>query len=379
MGAISRYIFRTTFSAFVIVLVSVTGVIWIFQSLRYMDLVTNQGQTLLAFVGITSLTIPFLAMTIAPIALLIAVLHALNKLSNDSELISMNAAGMSPWQLSRAFMLVALIVFSFVLAISTYFGPQGLRMLRDRLTKVNSDVVSMIAKPNHFTTIQNGVTLFMRARDANGRLLGVLIEDRRNPNESTTLIAKTGAMINRNNQLFLRLKDGVLQRHNANNKNVAMIEFDNYAFDLSQFTGNGQEINYSIREHYLWDLLLPKPDDESYKAQPARFRAEFHDRIIAPFYAITFTIIALACMCVPRSNRKKAAVLIYHVIGWVAILRILGIICSIRGASSPWVLLLPYAAIAVVFAVGIFVIGSATLPTTAMFRIFGGGKKIAGQ
>src|SRR5499433_3375873 len=97
MGSISRYIFRTTLGAFLVVLVSLTAVIWVTQALRDIDIMTNQGQSILVFVGITGLIIPLLVLVIAPIALLIAVAHVLNKMSNDSEIIVMNAAGMSPW------------------------------------------------------------------------------------------------------------------------------------------------------------------------------------------------------------------------------------------------------------------------------------------
>ena len=110
MGSINRYIFRTTLGAFLIVLVSLTAVIWVTQALRDIDIMTSQGQTILVFVGITGLIIPLLVLVIAPIALLIAVAHVLNKLSNDSEIIVMNAAGMSPWVLFRAFMTAALVV-----------------------------------------------------------------------------------------------------------------------------------------------------------------------------------------------------------------------------------------------------------------------------
>ena len=110
MGSISRYIFRTTLGAFLIVLVSLTAVIWVTQALRDIDIMTSQGQTILVFVGITGLIIPLLVLVIAPIALLIAVAHVLNKMSNDSEIIVMNAAGMSPWILFRAFMAAAIVV-----------------------------------------------------------------------------------------------------------------------------------------------------------------------------------------------------------------------------------------------------------------------------
>src|SRR5262245_62560221 len=112
IGSISRYIFRTTLGAFLIVLISLTMVIWVTQALRDIDIMTNQGQSILAFIGITGLLIPMLMLVIAPIALLIAVAHVLNKLSNDSEIIVMNAAGMSPWILFRAFLAAAIVARS---------------------------------------------------------------------------------------------------------------------------------------------------------------------------------------------------------------------------------------------------------------------------
>ena len=68
MGSISRYIFTTTFGAFLIVLFSLTSVIWITQALRDIDLMTSRGQTVLVFLGITSLIVPMLLLVIAPVA-----------------------------------------------------------------------------------------------------------------------------------------------------------------------------------------------------------------------------------------------------------------------------------------------------------------------
>ena len=76
----------------------------------------------------------------------------------------MNAAGMSPWILFRAFLAVAIVVSMFVMAISAYFAPKGLRMLRDWLTEVRADVVSTIVQPGRFTSIESGVTIHIRER-----------------------------------------------------------------------------------------------------------------------------------------------------------------------------------------------------------------------
>ena len=121
MGSIGRYIFRTTMGAFVIILVSLTVVLWFTQAMRDFDLITSQRQTLFVFVGITGLIIPLLVMMIAPIALVMAAAHVLNKLGSDSEIIVMNAAGVSPWRLLRPFLAAALVV-SLLVAVDRRLG-----------------------------------------------------------------------------------------------------------------------------------------------------------------------------------------------------------------------------------------------------------------
>ncbi len=356
MGSISRYIFRTTFSAFLVVLVSLTAVIWVTQALHDFDLVTSQGQTILVFMGITGLIIPLLVLVIAPIALLIAVAHVLNKLSTDSEIIVMNAAGMSPWVLFRAFMTVALVVSLMVTAISAYFAPQGLRMLRDWLTDVRANVVSNIVQPGRFTQIENGVTIYIRERRPNGQLAGIFLDDRRNPAERITVTAELGEVIDNDKGTFLVLKSGVLQRHATDQRDPVMVVFDRNAFDLSQFAGGAQAVTYSIRERYLWQLILPDPNDKFFIEQPGQFRAELHDRLMAPFYPIAFTVIAFAYLGAPRTTRQSRTMSMFGAIGGVATLRLIGFASSVFGATVPWMLSLQYIATAFALVSGIWVI-----------------------
>src|SRR3954447_26835687 len=110
MRSVDRYIFRTCFGAFTLILFSLTAVIWLTHALREIDLMTNQGQTILVFIGITGLLIPLLVLVISPIALMVAIAYAINKFNSDSEIVVMNAAGMSPWRIFRPFLTVALVV-----------------------------------------------------------------------------------------------------------------------------------------------------------------------------------------------------------------------------------------------------------------------------
>jgi lipopolysaccharide export system permease protein len=356
MGSISRYIFRTTFSAFLVVLVSLTAVIWVTQALRDIDIMTSQGQTILVFIGITGLIIPLLILVIAPIALLIAVAHTLNKLSTDSEIIVMNAAGMSPWLLFRAFMNVAIVVSLIVGAISAYFAPKGLRMLRDWLTEVRANVVSTIVQPGRFTSIENGVTIHIRERRSNGQLLGIFLDDQRNPKERLTVFSEIGELLDNDKGTFLVLQKGVVQRHEVGQRDPAMVVFERYAFDLSQFAGGPQAVKYSIRERYLWQLMFPDPKDQFYIEQPGQFRAELHDRVIAPFYPLAFVVIAFAYLGAPRTTRQSRSLSMLGAIAGVGVLRLIGFVSTVFGSTVPWMLWLQYITLVAAFAGGYLVI-----------------------
>jgi lipopolysaccharide export system permease protein len=311
---------------------------------------------LLVFVGITGLIIPLLTLIIAPIALLIAVAHTLNKMSTDSEIIVMNAAGMSPWVLFRSFLVVAAVVSLLVTAISAYFAPKGLRLLREWLTEVRANVVSTIVQPGRFTAIEKGVTIHIRERHPNGQLAGIFLDDRRDRKERVTVFAEAGEIVDNEKGTFLVLQNGVLQRQEASQRDPAIVVFDRNAFDLSQFAGTPQAIKYSIRERYLWQLLWPDRKDTFYIEQPGQFRAELYDRLVAPLYPLAFVAIAFAFLGVPRTTRQGRTLSIVGAVAGAGVVRLIGFVSTVFGATVPWMLALQYIAVIGAFAFGYFVI-----------------------
>jgi len=356
MGSIGIYIFRTTIGAFLVVLISLTSVIWVTQALRDFDLMTSQGQTALVFIGITGLIIPLLVLVIAPLALVVAVAHVLNKLSTDSEIIVMNAAGMSPWRLFRPFLAVATAVAILVSAISVYFAPEGLRLLRRWLTEVRTDLVANIVQPGRFIAIERGLTFHIRARQPNGELLGVMVDDQRNDKEHITLIAEHGRIEKKEHGNFLVLQNGTLQTKDAGRRDPQIVVFNDNLFDLSQFSGGPQTISYSVRERYLWELMWPDPNDPVYISQPGQFRAEFHDRIIAPLYPFAFVVITYVFLGAPRTTRQSRGWSLMGAISGVALLRLIGFISTVLGVQMPIVLVFEYIAVFLTLALGYIVI-----------------------
>jgi len=354
--------------AFVVILVSLTVVLWFTQAMRDFDLITSQRQTLLVFVEITGLIIPLLVMMIAPIALVMASAHVLNKLGSDSEIIVMNAAGVSPWRLLRPFLAAALLVSLLVGVIAAWGSPFSLRMLREWAAQVRADILTNIVQPGRFTTVGGNITFHIADRKPNGLLLGIFLDDRRNPKEHMTYLAEQGEIVKNDTWTFLVLEKGSIQRVESDQPDPRIVKFDRYAFDLSKF-GGGQSggATYHGREKYIWELIWAPKD----APQSGEDRADLHDRIATPLYPIAFAILAYAFLGPPQTTRQSRTLSLLALIGVVALLRLVGFLSVILGARMPGALAVQYVALFGATAVGSWLIarGQAIEPAAFVSKI----------
>jgi lipopolysaccharide export system permease protein len=355
MGSIDKYIFRTTLASFALVLVSLTGVIWITQALRGIDLMTSQGQTILTFLGFTGLVIPALALIIAPIALMIAISHTLNKLATDSEIIVMNAAGFSPFRLFRPFFYATCVVALMVAFTACYLAPDGMRRLKLWDADITADVLANILQPGRFAQLDQNLTIRIRERLPGGVLDGIFVDDRRDPKERVSIVADHGTVLKNERGSFLILEDGNLERFETGKKDPALVAFGRYAFDMSKFS-NHRDVSLGIRERYLWELLWPSPTDPVYLELPGQFRAELHDRFMAPIYPFAFAALTFAFLGAPRTTRQSRNFSIGSSILAVFGVRLAGFACSVMTVKSPLAAVIQYMMLAASIGISLWII-----------------------
>src|SRR6202790_3202872 len=353
MGSIDRYIFRTTLASFALVLVSLTGVIWITQALRGIDLMTSQGQTIITFLGVTSLVIPALVLIISPIALMIAISHTLNKLATDSEIIVMNAAGFSPF---RPFIFATLVVALMVAFIAAYLAPEGLRRIKQWDAEITADVLTNVLQPGRFAQLDQNLTIRIRERQPGGLLKGIFIDDRRDPKERVSIVADHGTVVKNEGGSFLILEDGNLERFEVGKRDPALVAFARYGFDMSKFSNQGHDVALGIRERYLWELLSPPEDDPVYMQIPGQFRAELHDRFMARIYPFGFAALTFAFLGAPRTTRQSRNFSIGGSILAVFGLRMAGFACSVMAVKSPLAPIVQYSMLAAAIGVSLWII-----------------------
>jgi len=345
MGIVERYILRGGFVSFAASLTVLTAIVWVSQALREVDLMTGKGQTILVFLSVTALTIPSLVSVIAPIALFAAILYTLNKLNGDSELVVMTAAGISPARLAKPFVILAVAVAIAVGVMSTWAMPASYRQIRDILTKVRADFLTFLVREGQFVTLDQGFVFHYRERGAQGALLGIFIQDRRDPEKISTYIAEAGLTVSSAENNFLVLEKGYVHRQARNERSSAMVQFESYALDLAQFAGGSEAGLLRPRERATIDLLTLTPENADPFARQyfGRFRAELHERLSGPLYVLAFAMIAFAALGQARTTRQGRGAAIVAAIGTVLALRVAGFAVSNLSARSASAVILVYA------------------------------------
>jgi len=343
MQVYERYLLRSTAISFCAALIALTAVVWITQALRELDLVTAQGQTIWTFFVVTGLALPALALVVAPIALFGAVAFVLNRLNADSELAALSAAGLSPVRLMRPFATFATLVAVLVGVLSISAIPGSLRSLRDIVTKIHADVVINVLREGAFTTLDQGITLHVRQRGPGGALLGIFVEDDRDPGQNLVYTAERGRVIEAPQGTYLVLENGAVQRKVTGQQDPNIVLFERYAFDLSPLGGNGEVTFYKPRERYISDLWRPDPSDAAVREIPGRFRAELHERLVNPLYPLAFMLIAFAALGYPRTTRQTRYGALAVAVALVFVVRIVGLGATNLVARTPLAVPLLYA------------------------------------
>jgi lipopolysaccharide export system permease protein len=343
MPLIERYIFRRAAHAFLLTLGALTGVLWVTQALRELDVVTAKGQAIWMYLLMTVLALPVLVQVIAPIAFLVGAIIALNSLNSDSELPVISAAGAPRRAVSRPILVLGTLVMLGVAASHHVLAPASLSALRALVERVHADVIATLVQDGGFRSVEDGLTMHIRDKAADGSFRDIFVSDDRNPDESLQYSAARGLLLERAGGSFLVLQNGDLIRENHLQKENNVVEFQTYALDLSQLGAPSAAAFYKARERSTLYLLEPAPDDPFAKRYPNRVSAEIHDRTTAPLYTLAFACVALAFLGRPRTNRQDRSFAVVAVVLVCSLLRTAGLAVVARADAFAAAIPLMYA------------------------------------
>ena len=345
MTLFGRYLLRQVTNAFLVILLTLTLVVWLATALKELNLITSQGQGIVLFFQMTMLSLPSLMALIAPNAMLMAALYTLDRMNGDSELIVMTASGATVWRIGAPLLALASVVAIAILLANLFMTPASMRALRSFVTQVRADLISQVLQPGRFSSPEKGLTFHIRDRSPNGDLLGLLVHDERDEKQVMSYLAERGRIITNDEGSYLVMLDGYVHRYNAGepDKPVQIVVFDQNMLDLSEFSPKdkaGRELR--PRESYFSDLLNPDMTNPSTMRNYGQIRSELHDRLVTPLYPLVFAFVAIALLAHARTTRESRWAQILLAFGIAVGLRVAGITAGNLVALNPWAVVLVY-------------------------------------
>jgi len=313
------------------------------MALKQLKLLTAKGQSAMIFVKMTMLALPNMLAVIAPIALLIATIHTLNRLNGDSELIILNAGGGHIGKILTPLLTLAAIFSCLLLAANAYVMPWSQRTLYSYVTQVRTDMISQVLQPGQFSSAEKGLTFHIRNRTLDGELQGLVMSDSRDPKVHLTYIAERGEIVKRDAQSFLVMFNGHIIRRNPQKDGARIVLFEKYIIDLSKFGPKTGSKRLKPQALYLHELWNPDKDSWTYKSYRGKMRAELHERLANPLYPIIFILIAVASLGQAQTTRQNRVRNVVSAFGLAAGTRLLGLASTNLAATNEWAVILIYA------------------------------------
>ena len=318
---IDRYVFRQLVFALMAVTCGLVALIWLTQSLRFVELVVNRGLSFRVFVELSGLQIPYFVSVILPITTFVVVQFIYQRLAGDRELAVLRAAGLSPLALARpALALVALsVALGYVLNL--WVVPASSSAFRQYQFEVRNRVAAFLLQEGVFTPVSDALTVYVRARDPDGMLRGILIEDARQPNSPATILAERGRLVGSGGTPRVLLTTGSRQEIDRQTGRLNVLTFAENALDLSSGSHGEEQRFRDMNEMSIAELLHPS------SAVPERdfgkLRVEAHRRMSTPLTTVSFTLVALVAVLMGTFRRHggllRPALGVLTVVGLLAL------------------------------------------------------------
>ena len=340
MKIYKRYIALNLLLPVIVVALTLTSIIWLSQSLRFIDLIVNKGLDVGTFLYLSILLIPSLLIIILPVSLFVSVLYVYNKLTSESELLIFKSAGISRLGLATPALMVAVGITIISYLISFYVLPVSYREFKDMQDFIRNNYASTLLQEGVFSTPSERLTVYIESRDEKGILHGILVHDARNIERPITMMAQEGILQQTPSGPRFELINGNRQEIDRKNGNLSLLYFDSYPLDLSVYTEKNNKRFRVAEERYINELLYPTETDIKLNY---RLIAEGHHRIAWPFFAITLTLIAIAVLFSGQLNRRGQWKRMLSATGIIIIIVVIDLALKNVVAEQPYLTVLLYA------------------------------------
>jgi len=333
MTRIDRYILRQLVGGLLAVTCGLAALVWLTQSLRFIELVLDRGLSLAVFVQLTGLMLPGFFAVILPITTFVVVLFVYVRMNSDRELVVMRAAGLSQLRLARPGLMLALMAVGAGYVLNLWLVPLSHTAFRIWQFEIRNQMAAILVQEGVFSSVGGDLTVYARLRDRDGTLRGILVHDARERGAPVTILAEQGRITTGPNGPRVTLQNGVRQQMErvpnpapgAQPMRLSVLSFNENSVDLARATRQEEARFRDSRERSIPELLHPDPAEGLRPRELARFVGEAHQRMSAPLTALSFALVGLAVALTGQFRRHGGGLRLAAGIGIVVGLLAVGL------------------------------------------------------
>ena len=286
-----RYLFAQMMRTTIAVSITLVGIMWLFQTIRILEVVINRGAPISEFLLMSVTVIPLWLTIAVPIGAFVAVTWVFHRAVADRELLVMQASGRSAFQLARAPVGLG-ILLTFLLALnSTILLPMSFGVYKQVQFKVRNSIPTVMLQDDVFIDVVEGMTMLIGEKFNDGLARDIFIHDERTEGKIITLTARVGQFIERDGLPAVLLQDGERMELGSDEEAGAKLLFDTHTVTMApQGRKEATRMPIDMNEDSITNLLDPaKSPSPAYINQRL---AEGHYRIVSPALALVLVLTA---------------------------------------------------------------------------------------
>ena len=269
------------------------GIIWLFQTIRILELVVNRGAAVGDFLLMSVASMPLWLMIAIPISGFIAVNWVFSRILADRELLVMQSIGLSPLQLAKAPIALGILLTTFLAVNTVYILPTSFGIYKNLQFKLRNSIPTILLRDGVFIEVVDDMTMFIGSRDDNDIMRDLFIHDARIGDRIITMTAQSGEFIERDGSPTLILQNGERSERNAEGQSGAVLLFDTHSVTITRNSSQQTErATIDINEDSISNLLSPEAS-----ASPQYYlqrHAEGHYRIASPWLGLGLALLSAA-------------------------------------------------------------------------------------
>ena len=335
------YIAKQIMAGFLLVALSLMSMLWLTQSLRFVEMITDKGLSVYLFVEMTSLLMPRVFAILSPIALFVAVMFVYNRLIIDSELVVMKAVGISSLFIARAAIFIGILLAVFNVFVLNIGIPVAENKFRDLEFEVKNSFTKMMLREGSFTTFKDTTTIFIDKFVDDSSVQGIVVSDSKKADEKVVTVAESGRLEYTDIGPKILLKNGTRQVMNNKSGQFSSMTFEDYVVDFGDVSVSKKK-EKGVREWGIADLFKEAAKPETPAKQARVYKAEAHRRILAPLYNLIFALLACTGLLIANFNRRGQGKIITVSILSMVIVQVLDMTFANMARKYEWFILLMY-------------------------------------